>query len=173
VKAWRSILQFEARSSFYTWLCSLTVNLVMESVRRKGRREEVELDNALPSLLPSPCVNYQRAEIREHLEAALARLSPEHRAAVVLQVQEDLQYHEIAEVLDLSVGIVSDVPDFPWQEETAVHVKILLPSNLRNTSRQFWPVDARSNRLSHWLKSGGDWVGLSRSTADKNSDTGY
>jgi RNA polymerase sigma-70 factor (ECF subfamily) len=106
VKAWQSIHHFEARSSFYTWLYRLTMNLTIESLRRKGRREEVELNEAIPSFLPSPCVNYQRAEIREQVNEALAKLSPEQRAVVVLKDLEGLQYHEIAEVLNLSMGTV-------------------------------------------------------------------
>ena len=38
--------------------------------------------------------------------AALAKLSPKHRAAVVLKDLEDFQYHEIAEGLNLSIGTV-------------------------------------------------------------------
>ena len=83
LKAWRSIHQFEGRSSFYTWLYSLTVNLAIDSLRRKGRRAEVELDDAIPSSLPSPRANYRRTEIRQHINAALAQLSPEHRAVIV------------------------------------------------------------------------------------------
>jgi RNA polymerase sigma-70 factor, ECF subfamily len=106
VRAWQSIHRFEGRSSFYTWLYSITVNLTIYSLRRKGRREEVELNDAIPTSLPGPGVNYQRTEIREQVNAALAKLSPEHRAVVVLKELEDLQYHEIAEVLNLSTGTV-------------------------------------------------------------------
>jgi RNA polymerase sigma-70 factor, ECF subfamily len=106
LKAWRSIHRFEGRSSFYTWLYSLTMNVTIYSVRRKGRREEVELNDAFPSFLPGPGVNYQRTEIREQVNAALAKLSPEHRAVVLLKELEDLQYHEIADVLNLSMGTV-------------------------------------------------------------------
>jgi RNA polymerase sigma-70 factor (ECF subfamily) len=106
LKAWHSIHLFEGRSSFYTWLYNITVNLAISSLRRKGRREEVELNDAIPSSLPGPGVNYQRTEIREQVNAALAKLSPEHRAVVVLKELEDLQYHEIAEVLNLSMGTV-------------------------------------------------------------------
>ena len=106
LKAWQSIHLFEGRSSFYTWLYSITVNLTIYSLRRKGRREEVALNDAIPSSLPGPGVNYQRTEIREHVNAALAKLSPEHRAVVVLKELEGLQYHEIAEVLNLSMGTV-------------------------------------------------------------------
>jgi RNA polymerase sigma-70 factor (ECF subfamily) len=106
LQAWRSIHRFEGRSSFYTWLYRLTVNLAIESLRRKGRREEVELDDAIPCFLPSPRANYQRNEIRQHINAALAQLSPEHRAVIVLKEIEDLQYQEIAEILNLSIGTV-------------------------------------------------------------------
>ena len=106
LKAWRSIQQFQGRSSFYTWLYSLTVNLTIDSLRRKGRRVEVELDDAIPSSLPSPRRSYQRTEIREHLNAAFAQLSPEHRAVIVLKEIEDLQYQEIAKILNLSIGTV-------------------------------------------------------------------
>ena len=106
LKAWRSIQQFQGRSSFYTWLYSLTVNLTIDSLRRKGRRVEVELDDSIPSSLPSPRANYHRNEIRQHINAALAQLSPEHRAVIVLKEIEDLQYQEIAKILNLSIGTV-------------------------------------------------------------------
>ena len=106
LKAWQSIHRFEGRSSFYTWLYSITVNLTIYSLRQKGRREDVELDDALPSSLPGPGVNYERTEIREQVKAALAKLSPEHRVVIVLKELEDLQYHEIAKALKLSIGTV-------------------------------------------------------------------
>ena len=106
LKAWRSIHQFEGRSSFYTWLYRITVNLTIYSLRRNGRAEEVELNDAIPSSLPGPGVKYQRTEIWEQVNAALAKLSPEHRAVVVLKEVENLQYHEIALVLNLSMGTV-------------------------------------------------------------------
>jgi RNA polymerase sigma-70 factor, ECF subfamily len=105
-KAWQSIHRFEGRSSFYTWIYRLTMNLTIDSLRRKGRREEVELNDDIPSFLPGPRINYQRTEIRELVNAALAKLSQEHRAVIVLKDLEGLQYREIAEVLNLSLGTV-------------------------------------------------------------------
>jgi RNA polymerase sigma-70 factor (ECF subfamily) len=106
VKAWRSMHRFEGRSSFYTWLYSITWNLAIYSLRRSSREERVELNDAIPSSLPGPGINSQRAEIREQVNAAIAKLSPEHRAVVVLKELEDLQYREIAEILNLSMGTV-------------------------------------------------------------------
>jgi len=106
LKAWRSMHRFEGRSSFYTWLYSITWNLTISSLRRSSREEVVELNDAIPSSLPGPRINSQRAEIWEQVNAAIAKLSPEHRAVVVLKELEDLQYREIAEILNLSIGTV-------------------------------------------------------------------
>jgi RNA polymerase sigma-70 factor, ECF subfamily len=106
LKAWRSIHRFQDRSSFYTWLYRITTNVTIDSLRRKGHRVEVELDDAIPSFLPGPGVNCERSEIREQVYAALAQLTPEHRAVIVLKEIEDLQYREIAEILNVSIGTV-------------------------------------------------------------------
>jgi RNA polymerase sigma-70 factor (ECF subfamily) len=106
LKAWQSIHRFQGRSSFYTWLYRITINVTTDSLRRQSRRSEVELDDAIPSFLPGPGVNFERAEIREQVYAALAQLTPEHRAVIVLKEIEDLHYHEIADILKLSIGTV-------------------------------------------------------------------
>ena len=106
LKAWRSIHRFQRRSSFYTWLYRITMNVTLDSLRRRCRRSEVELDDAIPSFLPSPGVNCERAEIREQVYGALAQLTPEHRSVIVLKEIEDLQYSEIAEILNVSIGTV-------------------------------------------------------------------
>ena len=48
LKAWRSIHRFQGRSSFYTWLYRITINGMSDSLRRRCRRSEVELDDAIP-----------------------------------------------------------------------------------------------------------------------------
>ena len=106
LKAWRSIHRFQGRSSFYTWLYRIMMNVTIDSRRRRCHRREVELDDAIPSLLPGPGVNYERAEIREQVYAALAQLTPEQRAVIVLKEIEDLQCQEIVDILDLSLGTV-------------------------------------------------------------------
>jgi RNA polymerase sigma-70 factor, ECF subfamily len=106
LKAWRSIHRFQGRSSFYTWLYRITINVTNDSLRRRCRHSEVEFDDTIPSFLPDPGDNYERAEIREQVYAALAQLTSEHRAVIVLKEIEDLQYREIAEILNVSIGTV-------------------------------------------------------------------
>ena len=106
LKGWQSIDRFQGRSSFYTWLYRIAMNVTICSLRRKKTLQERELHDDIPSSLPGPRVNCQRLEIRERVDSALAKLSPEHRAVIVLKELEGLQYHEIAEVLNLSIGTV-------------------------------------------------------------------
>ena len=44
--------------------------------------------------------------MRQRIDAAIAKLSPEHRMVILLKEMEDLQYHEIAETVGCSIGTV-------------------------------------------------------------------
>jgi RNA polymerase sigma factor (sigma-70 family) len=54
LRAWQSIHRFEGRSSFYTWLRRITMNLAIDLLRRQSRRNEVELDDTSLSFLSAP-----------------------------------------------------------------------------------------------------------------------
>jgi RNA polymerase sigma-70 factor (ECF subfamily) len=104
--SWLSIQRFESRASFYTWLYSVTINVTRNSLRRKGWRKDVELSDSIPDSGVGPEKNCQHSEIREWVNWALAELSPEQRAVVKLKELEGLQYREIAQALNLSIGTV-------------------------------------------------------------------
>ena len=59
-----------------------------------------------PSAAPPPHQKLDRNEIQKRIDEAIARLSPEHRAVIVMKEMEDLQYNEIAEILGCSIGTV-------------------------------------------------------------------
>jgi addiction module HigA family antidote len=52
-----------------------------------------------------PVVAYKN-EILKRIDEAIARLSPEHRVVIEMKEKEGLQYHEIAKILNCSVGTV-------------------------------------------------------------------
>ena len=104
--SWLSIQRFEHRASFYTWLYSVTINVARNSLRRQGRRNDVELSDSIPDSSVGPEKNCQHTEIREWVNWALAELSPEQRAVVKLKELKGLQYREIAQALNLSIGTV-------------------------------------------------------------------
>jgi RNA polymerase sigma-70 factor (ECF subfamily) len=53
-----------------------------------------------------PYETMERTEIRARIENAIAHLSPEHRAVILMKEIEEMQYHEIAEALGCSIGTV-------------------------------------------------------------------
>jgi RNA polymerase sigma-70 factor (ECF subfamily) len=118
LKAWKSIHRFKGESSFYTWLYRIMTNVTIDSLRRKGIHGEAEFDDRIatanvepgsrttPSAVPLPHIKLEQHEIRQRIDEAIGKLSPEHRAVIVMKEIEDLQYNEIAEILNCSLGTV-------------------------------------------------------------------
>jgi RNA polymerase sigma-70 factor (ECF subfamily) len=118
VKAWKSIKRFRGRSSFYTWLYRIVMNVAIDWVRKKQVRSGAEFDDAtqLKEIDPAsktapkagalPYETMERGEIRERIDQAIAQLTPEHRAVILMKEIEEMQYHEIAEALGCSIGTV-------------------------------------------------------------------
>ena len=118
LKAWKSIHRFKGESSFYTWLYRIMTNVTIDSLRRKGIHGEAEFDDRIapanvepgsrttPSAVPLPHIKLEQHEIRQRIDEAIGKLSPEHRAVIVMKEIEDLQYSEIAEILGCSLGTV-------------------------------------------------------------------
>jgi RNA polymerase sigma-70 factor, ECF subfamily len=118
LKAWKSIHRFKGESSFYTWLYRIMTNVTIDSLRRKGIHGEAEFDDRIspgniepasrttPSADLLPHQKLQQRDIRQRINDAIEKLSPEHRAVIVMKEMEDLQYSEIAEILGCSIGTV-------------------------------------------------------------------
>ena len=92
------------------WLHRITTNLFLDGARRKQRiRFDALSDEAahrLPSAMPGPDTVQMDQVFDPDVEAALASLAPDFRAAVVLCDIEGLSYEEIADVLGLKLGTV-------------------------------------------------------------------
>ena len=104
----RGLHRYDGRSLFTTWLYRVATNAALDELRRRKRRPEpAELveDRPLGGAGGSRPVESAVAA-RLDVDAALAGLSPEFRAAVVLRDLCDLDYAEIAEVLDVPIGTV-------------------------------------------------------------------
>jgi RNA polymerase sigma-70 factor (ECF subfamily) len=125
VKAMQNVARFEGKSSLYTWLFRIAVNLSISHRRSRSYRDAVSLD-ADPED-PGGHVNRQAAGLRKqlsqdtetdpallaqiHLEherllAALQQLEPDFRAIIVLRDVEDCDYDQIAAILEVPVGTV-------------------------------------------------------------------
>ncbi len=121
LKVYRNLQSFDpARASFGVWLTALTRNLLVDHYRRSRlERASESLDEPLgegnetatrAERLPDPRGNQEQhfagLELRSRVQAALARVTPELREAVILRDLQDLDYREIAEVLGIPQGTV-------------------------------------------------------------------
>jgi RNA polymerase sigma-70 factor (ECF subfamily) len=118
LKAWKSIGRFRGQSSFYTWLYRIMMNVTIDSLRRKQVGGETEFDDSIglsnidphavtaPRAATMPPDKVAGDEIRARIDAAVARLTPEHRAVILMREIEGLEYQEIADALECSIGTV-------------------------------------------------------------------
>jgi RNA polymerase sigma-70 factor (ECF subfamily) len=109
-KAWLRIGSFQGDSSLYTWLYRVAVNGCKDHLKRRRRRPVRRLDEEstadLPAAAPAPLEGIERREARVRVRTAIAALPPKFRAVLSLREIEGMAYHEIAEVLGLSLGTV-------------------------------------------------------------------
>jgi RNA polymerase sigma-70 factor (ECF subfamily) len=113
LNAYQSLNSFKGDSEFFTWLYRIAFNAAI-SLRRKrkavlsfdGGDERAATEPADPSEFTRPGVALERSEEDAQLLAAMARLSPEHRAVLVLKDLEGQKYEDIAEVLDVPIGTI-------------------------------------------------------------------
>ncbi len=114
LRVFQSLKSFRAgEGSFQVWLARLTRNLLIDNYR-KGRmaRSTDSIENQLATLEETSAVGsrtegmVQEREASEVLQAALQKLSPELREAVVLRDLEEMEYREIADVLKVPEGTV-------------------------------------------------------------------
>ena len=109
VRVFRSLSSYTP-GTFEGWLHRITTNLFLDQARRKSKiRFDALADDAdtrMPGRVPSPDNQVNDRLFDDDVEAALADLPPDFRAAVVLCDIEGLSYDEIADVLGLKLGTV-------------------------------------------------------------------
>ena len=116
VKAWQRLDQFHGEASFPTWLSRIVTNLCLDELRRqkRARTDSIEameeatnpVENRMELETVEPTEELDRKELRKRIDAALAKLSDKHRTVIVLYEFEQLEYREIAEKMDTSIGTV-------------------------------------------------------------------
>jgi RNA polymerase sigma factor (sigma-70 family) len=109
VRVFRSLHTYTP-GTFEGWLHRITTNLFLDQARRKQRIRfdalSDERADRLTSASPAPEAAYADQRFDDDVEAALATLPPDFRAAVVLCDVEGLTYEEIATILDAKLGTV-------------------------------------------------------------------
>ena len=105
LQALQSAHRFAGRSSIYTWLHAILLNLSRDQKRK--RKRFVSDDEAPGEALAKEDAPQLDAEFTAStLADALRRLSPAHREVLVLRFYENMKIHEIAAHVGISRGTV-------------------------------------------------------------------
>jgi RNA polymerase sigma-70 factor (ECF subfamily) len=117
-KAYRSIRRFMGKSSFYTWIYSISVNMTLNFLKKRGRYSKVSMDDVDSGIQNDPDfielttggqntireVNIH--ELQKRLNEAMMKLSEDHRTVVTLYDVQGLQHADISKILGVSEGTV-------------------------------------------------------------------
>lgn len=116
-KAYRSIKRFMGKSSFYTWIYSISVNMTLNFLKKRGRHVKLSMDDVDSGIQndpdfiklttgPSPIRDVNLHELQKRLNEAMMKLSEDHRTVVTLYDIQGLQHSEISKILGVSEGTV-------------------------------------------------------------------
>ena len=108
IRVFRSLDKYKP-GTFEGWMHRIVTNLFLDLARRRGRiRFEALPEDAerVPGRERSPEQVLSEESFDPVLQTALANLSPEFRAAVVLSDIEDLSYEEVGRILGVKMGTV-------------------------------------------------------------------
>ncbi len=121
IKMYRTLSTFDTtRASFMTWVTTVTRNLLVDHFRKgkydrvtdsldatPGNQEDgLTLADQLEDKSASPETKVRSQETQKLVHEALRRLSPELREAVILRDLQDMDYKDIAKVLNVPEGTV-------------------------------------------------------------------
>jgi RNA polymerase sigma-70 factor (ECF subfamily) len=121
VRMYRTLASYESgKGAFNTWVTTMARNLLVDHFRRSRQERMTDsLDAApaqdedgltlldrMPDAAPSPEQRFHSREKQVQVHAALQKLSPELREAVILRDLQDMDYREIAQVLKVPEGTV-------------------------------------------------------------------
>jgi RNA polymerase sigma-70 factor, ECF subfamily len=121
IKMYRTLSTYDSsKGAFVTWVTTITRNLLVDHFRKtkqdritdsldatsSAHEDAQPLSEQIQDHSAAPDQHVQSREVSESVHAALAKLSPELREAVILRDLQDLDYREIATVLNVPEGTV-------------------------------------------------------------------
>ncbi len=104
LSAYENLPRFNSRYKFFSWIYRMTMNESINLIHR--RKPEVMIDDYHATTGVTPESDCEVTEVRTVLERAVAALTPEYRAVIILRHFEELTYEEIAEALKLPMKTV-------------------------------------------------------------------
>jgi RNA polymerase sigma-70 factor (ECF subfamily) len=113
--AYQSLDRFKGDAQFFTWLYRIAVNSAISLKRKQRAVVSLHVDREGQGSVPEPHDSseysrpheaLERADEERRIQAALNRLSPEHRAVLILKDLEDQKYETMAEILQVPIGTI-------------------------------------------------------------------
>ncbi|MEN0111946.1 MAG: sigma-70 family RNA polymerase sigma factor, partial [Planctomycetota bacterium] len=111
VQAYLKLSSFQRTARFYTWLYRIAFNQAISKNRKWRPRVSLAVVQEAGGVEPesdaeSPAEPTLRGERAAILGEAIAELADDHRQVLVLREFEEMDYQQIAEVIDAPVGTV-------------------------------------------------------------------
>lgn len=110
LRVYQRIEQFDASRPFGPWFLRCVVNAARDAATQRERQvplsEEASLEQVLASPVPAPEALAEYAELRDAVWAALGRLRPAQRAAIVQRYYLGLSEQEMASEAGCSPGAI-------------------------------------------------------------------
>jgi RNA polymerase sigma-70 factor, ECF subfamily len=118
INAYRAFDRFRGESKVFTWLCQIALNGCKNRFRQRDRMKPItgpSLDEGIgdaegepsprdvPDWSNAPDKLYERKELTEQVQEAIARLPDEYRTVVLLRDLQHLSYQEIADATGLTL----------------------------------------------------------------------
>lgn len=112
VRAFKSLELYDSERPFLAWILSVCRNLCIDFLRRRRYGYSLDTDkDEKPIQVPDPKASTDKSALSEETRnlvwEALGRLSDEHREVLVLKDMQDLEYGEIAHILNIPQGTVA------------------------------------------------------------------
>lgn len=110
IKAYVNIQSFNTDKRFSPWMYRIAHNEFVNSLKKKSRAPTIPFDP--DTLLPHPIAPETsdgeaiKQEMRRMLDGSLSGMSPKYREPLVLYYFEDMDYRQIANVLEIPISTV-------------------------------------------------------------------
>ena len=119
MRVFRSASNYDSRYRFSTWLYTISKNLASNELRDRSRNPDTFhirqadwpgdgtfIAEMVSSRTKEPHHILTDREMRHKLAAAIARLEPDHRMALVMKEYDQMTYAQIADVFEASPGTI-------------------------------------------------------------------
>src|SRR5262245_46718013 len=101
----RGLPYFRGEARLSTWIYRIVANVCLQDQARP-RSAEFSLDEGERPAPSAPDRQFADLELRDRLEKAIARLSPNYRLLVAAHYLDGVRYEDLAEALELPLGTV-------------------------------------------------------------------